>query len=466
VSERVGTTVVADAAASGSVTGPPSPIVPEAAATGRLGRVAILRPLALRDFRFLWAGESVSLVGDQFHFVALAWLVLSLTSSGMALSTVLIAASVPRVALLLVGGALSDRLAPRSLMLASNVLRAVVVTAITILIVTGRIELWHLVGLAVIFGAVDALFIPAMNTIVPMLVPVERLPAANGLVQGTAQLAGLAGPAIAGVVVAIVGTAPAFAIDAASFAFAAVMIAAIHGGRRSHPAPPDGDDQAVRGETDDTPAEPTPSLLATIRQGASYAFSDPAIRILILLTAAFNLAFTGPISVGLAWLASHRFEGGSIAFGAMFAGFAGGALIGAILGGSLPAARRQGVLVLSIAGALGLGLASIGLAPSAAVATLILAVMGLGVGYINVVVIAWLQARVDPAMIGRVMSLLMLGSFGLGPLSLAIAGVMVDRSVTSMYVAAGVLVLATAAAGFATGVHRRLDSTPIITEGR
>lgn len=456
MSESAGAMAVPDAAA-----------VSEPAATGRLGRVAILRPLAIRDFRLLWAGESVSLLGDQFHFVALAWLVLSLTSSGMALSTVLIAASLPRVALLLVGGALSDRLAPRSLMLASNVLRAVVVALITVLIVTGRVELWHLVGLAVVFGAVDALFIPAMNTIVPMLVPVERLPAANGLVQATAQLAGLVGPAIAGVAVALVGTAPAFAIDAASFAFAAVMLAAIHGGRRSHPAPSAASSATTAdGQVADAAAEPTPSLFATIREGAAYAFADPAIRILILLTASFNLAFTGPISVGIAWLASNRFEGGSIAFGAMFAGFAGGALIGAILAGSLPAARRQGVLVLSIAAALGLGLAFIGLAPTAPVATVILTVMGLGVGYINVAVIAWLQARTDPSMRGRVMSLLMLGSFGLGPLSLAIAGVMVDTSATAMYVAAGVLVLATAAAGFVTGVHRRLDSTPIITDGR
>ena len=107
---------------------------------------------------------------------------------------------------------------------------------LTVLVVSGRAELWHLVVLGVVFGSVDAIFIPAMNTIVPMLVPTDRLPAANALVQGTAQFAGLIGPAIAGIVVAIVGTGPAFAIDAVSFAFAALMVAAIRGGRRSGPA--------------------------------------------------------------------------------------------------------------------------------------------------------------------------------------------------------------------------------------
>lgn len=424
--------------------------VPEARPAGRFGRLAIARPLAERDFRLVWAGESVSLVGDQFHFVALAWLVLSLTGSGLALGTVFIAASIPRAALMLLGGALSDRMAPRSLMLGSNLLRAAVVAVLTVLVLSGRAELWHLVVLGVIFGSVDAIFLPAMNTIVPMLVPSDRLPAANALVQGTAQFAGLIGPAAAGIVIALVGTGPAFAIDAVSFAFAAIMVAAIRGGRRSVPR------QAPMPTV--SPDVERTSLLSTIRAGAAYAFADPAIRIIIILTAAFNLAFTGPISVGLAWLASNRFEGGSIAFGFMFAGFGLGALIGAILAGSLPAPKHQGAVLLTVAGSLGIALAAIGFAPSAVVATLMLAPMGLGIGYINVIAIAWLQARIDPAMLGRVMSLVMFGSVGLAPLSLALAGALVDTAATAMFAAAGALVIAAAAAGLLTGAHRRLDN--------
>lgn len=444
--ELVHAEVAADAAAATE---------PEVRPAGRLRRMSIARPLAERDFRRVWAGESVSLVGDQFHFVALAWLVLTLTGSGLALGTVFIASSIPRAALMLLGGALSDRMAPRSLMLGSNLLRAAVVAVLTVLVVSGRADLWHLVVLGVIFGSVDAIFLPAMNTIVPMLVPSDRLPAANALVQGTAQFAGLIGPAIAGIVVAIAGTGPAFAIDAASFAFAALMIAAIRGGRRSVPSPATAAPDGATG----TPDAERASLLSTIRAGAAYAFADPAIRIIIILTAAFNLAFTGPISVGLAWLASNRFEGGSIAFGFMFAGFGAGALIGAILAGSLPTPRHQGAVLLTVAGSLGIALAGIGFAPSAVVATLMLAPMGLGIGYINVIAIAWLQARIDPAMLGRVMSLVMLGSVGLAPLSLALAGALVDTAATAMFAAAGALVIAAAAAGLLTGAHRRLDAS-------
>ena len=97
-----------------------------------------LGPVELRDFRLLWAGEGVSLLGDQFHFVALATLVFALTGSGLAMGTVLVAAAIPRAALMVFGGALTDRFSPRSLMFGSNVLRSVVVGTPAILVLSGE----------------------------------------------------------------------------------------------------------------------------------------------------------------------------------------------------------------------------------------------------------------------------------------------------------------------------------------
>ena len=80
--------------------------------TGRRERLAglpLLAPLRVRDYRLVWFGESVSLLGDQFHYIALSWLVLELTGSGLALGTVLLASSLPRGAFLLFGGVLADR---------------------------------------------------------------------------------------------------------------------------------------------------------------------------------------------------------------------------------------------------------------------------------------------------------------------------------------------------------------------
>ena len=408
-------------------------------------RVPMLGPAELRDFRLLWAGEGVSLLGDQFHFVALATLVFALTGSGLALGTVLVAVAIPRAALMLFGGALTDRLSPRTLMLASNVLRSVVVATVAILVLSGRAELWHLVVLGVIFGAVDALFIPALNTIIPMLVPADRLPAANGLVQVTSQFMHFVGPALAGVVVAAVGAGSAFAFDAVTFGLAALALLAIQGGRR--PARP----VSMNG----SPA--APSILASIREGAAYAFGDPGIRAVILLSAAINLATSGPIAIGLAWLANVRFEGGPALFGLMFAGFGAGAVVGAVVAGSMARPRRFGMVVLGLAIVFALQMAALGIAPNALIATAGLVGAGLAAGYLNVTVISWLQARSDPALLGRVMGLVMLGAFGLQPVSFAIAGVLVDAYATPMYLLAGGLILAAVAAAFIGGASAALD---------
>ncbi|MEO8246016.1 MAG: MFS transporter [Chloroflexota bacterium] len=399
---------------------------------------ALLRPLRLRDFRLLFAGESISMLGDQFHFVALAWLTLQLTGSGLALGGVLTVAAVPRAIFMLLGGALSDRLSPRTLMFASNGLRAVVVGIVAALVLSGRAELWQLYILAAVFGVVDAFFYPAMNTMLPMLVGDRQLPPANALVQGTQQLTGLIGPAVAGVVIAAFSTGPAFAFDAISFAIAATALLLIRGGRRAAPAADGG-------------------VLRSIGPGLRYAWSDPAVRSLVLLTAAVNFAITGPTTVGVPVLVDTRLGGGSAAFGIILAGFGAGALVGAIAAGAISRLPRLGLVTLLSAVGIGIGLGMLGSAPNVPVAAAITVFIGLLIGFINVRVIAWLQARTPEALRGRVMSLVMLGSVGLGPISLALAGVVADLgAVPLLFGIAGAIVIATALVGIASGVPARM----------
>jgi MFS family permease len=203
-----------------------------------------------------------------------------------------------------------------------------------------------------------------------------------------------------------------------------------------------------------------PSLWVEIRAGVRYAMSDPAIATLLILSAALNLAFSGPIAVGLPWLASQRFGGDAALYGLMIAGFGAGALIGAIAAGSLPRPGRTGRLLMAVGFGLGIGMGAIGLAPNALAVIALLAAMGLGIGYVNVIVIAWLQARIDPEMRGRVMGLVMLASFGLAPISLAVAGLLVDIAATAMFLAAGGIVLAAIGVGFLSGAAHRLDLPP------
>ncbi|MFL5672115.1 MAG: MFS transporter [Chloroflexota bacterium] len=410
---------------------------------GRLGRVSLLAPLAGRDYRFVWIGESVSLLGDQFNTIALAWLVLGLTGSGFALGVILIAAAIPRGTFLLVGGVLSDRISPRDLALVSNVARAVLTTLVAGLVIGDRVELWHLAAVGVVFGTVDAVFLPAINTLVPRLVPVERLAAANAVMQGTAQLVGTVGPAIAGIAVALIGVGAAFVVDAATFAFAALMLWFVRSGGNA-PTPQDG------------PIETRPSILASLVEGGRIVLGDPVMRSIVILSTAANLAFTGSVVVGLPWLVLVRFGGDALTLGFLFAAYGAGSLVGVLAAGSLPHPRRFGSIVLAFVLLAGVGLGAVGLAPSAAVVAVILTAIGALNGWINVVVVAWVQGRTDPDVLGRTMSFLMLGSVVAAPLSLAIAAIVVDTNATALFLAAGALVIASAAIALANGLQRRM----------
>ena len=133
-------------------------------------------------------------------------------------------------------------------------------------------------------------------------------------------------------------------------------------------------------------------------------------------------------------------------------------MAGALLAGSLRHVPRLGLVVLLIAGGLGIGLALVGNAPSLLIVDAAILLIGLGAGFINVRVIAWLQARTDEAFRGRVMSLVMLGGVGLAPFSLAIAGVIIDvGAVTLLFSVAGAIVVAAVLAGFYSGVPAQMS---------
>jgi MFS family permease len=423
---------------------------------GRAARVPLLAPLAGRDFRLVWFGESVSLLGDQFHVVALSALVLGMTGSGFALGAVFLAAAIPRGVFMLLGGALSDRIPPRDLALASNILRAVVTTIVAGLVLGAQVQIWHLALAGVAFGTVDAVFLPAINTLVPRLVPADRLAAANAVMQGSAQLVGTVGPAMAGLAVAVVGPGAAFALDAASFAVAAVALWLVRSG-----AVPGRPDDRVVGQGVIEPAiepdaVPRPSLVASLVAGTRAVLGDPVMRSIVVVSTAANLAFTGPTVIGLPWLVLVHFREDALALGLVFAAYGAGSLVGVLVAGSLPRPRRFGSVVLALVLLMGVGLASVAFVPGVVALGAVSLVTGTINGYVNVVVIAWVQGRTDPAMLGRTMSFLMLGSVVAAPLSLVIASLVVDTYATAMFIVAGLLVIVAGLVGIASGLPSRM----------
>ena len=383
--------------------------------------VAKQHPLRNPSFRRLWAGNTISWTGDQFYLVALPWLILQLTGSSIVLGTITMVAAIPRAALMLVGGAVTDRISPRKIMILTASLRAVLVAAVSGLIWLHILHLWQLYILALCFGIADAFAGPAAQAYLPFLVTPEQLAAANSVSQSTVQVTTLVAPGPAGLCIKAFGTAWAFFIDAASFLF-------IIGALWRLPDPP----VAVAGT-------PRGSMLRSILDGLRYVKSDVALTSLMLVVAVLNFAIIGPISVGIAIIAKQRF-GTPLAFGLLMSALAAGGLTGTLLSG-FSKHRKRGRLLLLVSTAIGLCLGSIGVLRPAPLLIGVLFLMSGTAAFLNVQLISWFQERVERAMMGRVMSVLMFATIGLMPFSLAATGVAVKWSLPGTFIIAGVMVL-------------------------
>lgn len=404
---------------------------------------SMLEVLRIRNFRLLWIGEGISLLGDQFYMIALPWLVLQLTGNALAVGTVLAAAGIPRALFMLLGGALTDRFSQRALMLGSNLFRLALVSLLSVLVLTGLIQVWMIYVMALLFGLADAFFFPAQSSMVPTLVQGEHLQAGNAIIQGTATLSQFLGPVLAGIMIAVLsagqnggitpstpnmeGIAVAFAIDALSFVASVITLAAM--------TTPRSEAQATAGRGE--------GILASIREGMANVWNDAPMRLIFVIVAAINLLVNGPFAVGVPVLARH-FPEGAAAFGIIVSAFGGGALFGILLAGILPKPSPEHTMghVLIVLTVMGIGLAMLGLASSTAVAALIALMMGTTNGYVNILAITWLQNRTPEAMLGRMMSLVMFASLGLNPVSTALAGALIGLNATALFVAAGSLMTA------------------------
>jgi len=260
---------------------------------------AVRSPLSTRHFRNLWLGSTVSYIGDQFYLVALPWLVLELTGSGLAVGSMLMVAAVPRAVLMLMGGAVTDRAAPRNILLITTWARTVLVGIVTVLAWFHVVQLWQLYFLSALFGTADAFAIPAGQALLPTLVERDQLTSANALFSGAIQASGLLGPAPAGLALGAWGIATAFLVDTASFVFAIVPLTLLPKGVRQG--------RAASGRV---------SMWDSIAHGIGYVWNDAALRSLVLIIAGLNLWAIGPITVGMPVLAKFKF-GSSTAFGTM-----------------------------------------------------------------------------------------------------------------------------------------------------
>jgi MFS family permease len=407
-----------------------------AATTPRGTPLAVLRS---SNFLKLFVAGNLSLFGDFFSYVALAWLVLQVTGSSLALAGVLVAQAVPRSVLIAVGGAAADRLSARVTMAGSMALRVAVVGPLAALTLTGHVQMWEVYIASAVFGVVDAFFLPARSSVLPTLVKDRELEPANAVLNVSSQIAIVAGPVLAGVVVAAFGTGWAFAADAACFAVGVPIVLLLPRALREGVNKPKGG-----------------GLGGDIVAGLRYAWSDIGIRVTLVIVAVVDFGAQGAIGVGLPTLAHGRFEAGASGFGFLLAGWGLGATLGAAAAGVVPPPRRFGIAAAVACGWIGLCIVALGLMPALVPAIGVIAAAGLASGSINTYGMSWLQRRTDPSMQGRVMSLIMLASVGLTPVGTAVAGVLGQVNPTLLFAAAGTLIVTAAVAAMSSRAVRSI----------
>jgi MFS family permease len=407
-----------------------------------------LKPLRWGGFRLLAAGQVASNLGDAVYAVALPWYVLAVHGGVLLLGFAVAAYGISRALLLAVGGHAGDRWRPWSVMLAADGVRAVACSVLAVAAANGPARVDVLVSIAVILGACDGLFLPSSFAIVPSLVPADEFQAANALLSSGTQLASLAGPALGGALVAGLGPAPAFAIDAGTFALSAISLAGV---RRSAAAPttPSG------GDTGD----PSMSLLGLLR-------SERALQVMILVIVAANLGMGGESEVALPALVHDRLHGGVGGYGALIAVLAAGTLIGTLTAGATGRFRRPAVTASAAYLAEAPVLASVPLQGSTVAAGAALAVFGALNGFGNVVMTSTFQEWAPRAIIGRLAALITLASLGVFPISVALAGVAVHAyGPAPFFVFAAATTAGAILVGLSQGAWRDFGARPRIALG-
>jgi len=340
---------------------------------------------------------------------------------------------IPRALFMLLGGAITDRLSPRLIMFTADAIRLVLTALMAFIVFTGAVQMWMLYAFSLGFGLVAGFAIPAENSIVPMLVKEQDLQAGNSIIMGITQLAGFIGPTIAGLLIggyssSSFGIGLAFSLDAISFAVSAACLWLIRtGGKR----------QLSSGSTEGE------SLWASILTGIRYLWADEALRLMFLILAAINFLIVGPLLVGIPILADQRLPEGAVAFGLLMSAFSGGNLIGFLLAGSLPrpSGSAMRMILIFLMTAFGAVIGMLAFIPSTWVDFALLLLLGLGNGYIAIILFTWMQTRTPKEMLGRTMSMLMFANSGLVPVSQAISGAVIKWDLNLLFVSAGVLTL-------------------------
>jgi MFS family permease len=406
-------------------------VVPPDAVAG--GQQAVPPRPVWREPQFLryLAGQTVSGLGDQVWYVALSWTAVHLGSPAVA-SVLLTLSALPRLVLLLFGGVIADRFDIRRLMIGSDALRTIVTLgAAGIALLRPGIPL--LAVLALTFGIVDAVFLPSAGAMQPRLLSPAQYPAGAVATEMLSRLALSLGAPLGGVLVIWGGLPLALLVDSVTFAVSVVTLATVRprpvqraGGvtAAAEPGEAAADPGGGAPAATDPAAVLRPGYWADLRAGVGFLVRHPLLGPLTVLGLLGNLAFVGPMNIGLAELAAHR-GWHATGIGLLLTGFGVGAAAGAVLMNFWHIRRGAGVAIALLSVVQGAAILAVGAAPRLWLAVAAAGLVGLCSGPMGVVSSVLTQAATPDELRGRVTSFMTMTTYGVVLLGMTGTGLLI-----------------------------------------
>ncbi len=383
-----------------------------------LNRVRVsLRALRHRNLRLFFAGQGVSLVGTWMQHVAISWLVYELTGSALALGLIGFANQFPIFIVAPFAGALGDRWSRYRMVVMAQIAAMMQAVVLAALVLTGAVQVWHLVALSAVAGLISGVDIPVRQALLVRLVKgQEDLPNAIALNSSMFNSARLVGPAVAGVLIGWVGEGPVFVVNAVSYLCVLGALAAIR----------------LEGK----PAEPAGPVLQNIAQGFAYAFRFVPIRDLLTLLTLVSLVGV-PYVVLLPVFARDILGGGASTLGLLTSCAGFGAVIGALSLASRNTVVGLGRVIVRGSTLFGVTLVAFAFSEILWLSCVLLVASGFAVMVVTASINTMLQTLVEEDMRGRVMSLYTVAFIGMSPIGSLAGGAIAGRVGAPLAVAFG-----------------------------
>lgn len=380
-----------------------------------------------KNFLALFIAALFSAPGYYVYLIGVEWLMLTIDDNRFFFGMLFLAASIPRLLFLTIGGIVADRFNKRTIVFISDITRALLIGILIIFILRDSVTAYHLIVLAMLFGISDAFSYPAIASLTPMILKEDQLQRGNSIIQMTNQISPILGPALGGSLIALLGFIGVFSVAASMLILSAIAILFIRLQREE-------DEAAEEGAKKSSPLE-------DLKAGFTYMRSNELIVTIVVLAFFLNFLFVGPLAMGLPILVKDILEADVIGLATIETSMGLGALLGALLLVIYPL-KRPGIVVLSALTGLGVLYSFTGLANSVLMTAALVGVMGLLIQILNIPIITMMQQVTEKKMLGRMMSFFMTVSTGLVPVSFLITSILIgfNINIQSIMLVSGLMI--------------------------